>query len=164
CAQDKVPDQAAQLESQGRFTEASAALKAALIQKDLSNQQRKALDFEFDRLHRIRLDFPYTESALYAELKKSVKNLTREDYKQWIEEGCFDSRAIDGQRFFMVASVSNLFFRYPDLSARRLPPKNSSPLEHRYLETCNRIKSTALAEHQPFVLPKRFEVTMSVTA
>ena len=125
---------------------------------------RQQLAFELDRLRRIRLDFPYAEAALFEELKKSVRNLTLREYKQWIAEGRFDSRDIDGERFFMAASVSNLFFRYPELYARRLPPKNSAASEARHWETCVTIKKQALAEQKPYVLPKRFHVTMSVTA
>jgi transglutaminase-like putative cysteine protease len=156
--------QAYRLESQGHFIEAAAVLQLAADRTDATSQQHGQLDFELDRLHRIKLDFPYTESALFAELKKSVRGLTRPEYDQWVKEGRFDSREIDGQRFFMVASVSNLFFRYPELSARRLPPKNSAVLERRHWETSAEIKKQALAEHQSYVLPKRFEVTMTVDA
>ena len=64
----------------------------------------------------------------------------------------------------MVASVSNLFFRHPELSARRLPPRNTVKLETRHWETCVAIKKEALIKKQPYVLPKRFHVTMTATA
>jgi transglutaminase-like putative cysteine protease len=163
-AQDIAIDRASRLESQGSFTEASAVLQSALDGKDLSTRQREQLEFELDRLRRIKLDFPYIESALFAELKKSVKDLSRQEYQQWVQEGRFDSREIDGQRFFMVASVSNLFFRYPELRARRLPPKNNASLETHQWETCEQIKKQALATHSPYVLPKRFQITMTVSA
>jgi transglutaminase-like putative cysteine protease len=163
-AQQGILDQANRLELQGHFAEAAAALRGALDTKEQSIQQRAQLEFELDRLRRIKLDFPYTESLLFDDLKKSVKALTRQEFDQWLREGRFDSREIDGQRYFMAASISNLFFRYPELYARRLPPKNSAALERRHLETCNEIKRTALAQHQPYVLPKRFQVTMTVSA
>ncbi len=163
-AQETDFDRASRLESQGSFVEASLALQVALNRKDLPAQARGRLEFEIDRLRRIRLDFPYSESALFAELNKSVKNLTLQEYRQWVRENRFDSRDIDGHRFFMVASVSNLFFRYPELYARRLPPKNSAALERRHWETCVAIKQEALAQKQPYVQPKRFRVNMTVTA
>ena len=163
-AQQDILSRASLLETQGRFTEASVVLDAALAQTNVPAPRRQQLAFELDRLRRIRLDFPYAEAALFEELKKSVRNLTLREYKQWIAEGRFDSRDIDGQRFFMAASVSNLFFRYPELYARRLPPKNSAASEARHWETCVTIKKQALAEQKPYVLPKRFHVTMSVTA
>jgi transglutaminase-like putative cysteine protease len=163
-AQSGAADRASHLESQGHFAEAGSVLQLALEQKNLPTPQRQQLEFELDRLRRIKLDFPYTDSALFTELRKSVRNLTHEEFDQWVQEGRFDSREIDGQRFFMVASVSNLFFRYPELNARRLPPKNSAALDRRYLDASREIKKQALVTHQPYVLPKRFQVTMTVAA
>lgn len=164
CRGDDIAGRAASLESQGNFAEASVALQAALNQPDLPVPERQRLAFELDRLRRIRLDFPYTESGLFAALKKTVRNLTLPEYEQWMREGRFETRVIDGRRYFMAASVSNLFFRYPELAARRLPPRNTSGLDARHWETCVAIKKQALAEQKPYVLPKRFHVTMRVTA
>lgn len=162
--QTEVVEQASKLEEQGQFTGAALVLHLAMERKDLPSIERERLEFEFDRLRRVRLDYPFTKAALFAELKKSVRNLTLEEYEGWVKEGRFDSRTIDGQRFFMSASISNLFFRYPDLYARRLPPKNSPSLDSRHWETCVAIKKQALAEKQPYVLPKQFHVNMAVTA
>src|SRR5207247_463995 len=118
-------------------------LTSALRDKSLTAPQRKTLEFDLDRLERIKQDFPYTKEALFAELKKSVKNLTAKEYDQWIAEGRFDSREIDGKRYFMGTSVSNLFFRYPELNPRRIPPKNTAPLEKARWETCAAIKKAA---------------------
>src|SRR5579872_2576254 len=118
AAQQRALDQANGLELQGHFAEAASALQAGLDTKDQTAQQRGQIEFELDRLRRIKLDFPYTEALLFDDLKKSVKDLTRREFEQWVQEGRFDSREIDGQRYFMAASVSNLFFRYPELYAR----------------------------------------------
>ena len=163
-AQQQLLDHATRLESQGRFAQAASALRKALDHGELSVPQRAQLEFELDRLHRIRLDYPLTEAALFEDLRKSVKNLTAEEYQDWLREGRFDSREIDGRRYFMVASVSNLFFRYPELNPRRLPARNSGPVERHHLEVCEAIKQAALTQHQPYVLPKHFEITMTVTA
>src|SRR5437867_6008188 len=155
-AQNDVLDQVKQLEPQGQFKKAAAVLTAEIKSKSLAAPQRKTLEFELDRLQRIRQDFPYTKEELFSELKKSVKDLTRKEYEQWIKEGRFDSREIDGKRYFMTSSVSNLFFRYPELNPRRLPPKETAALEKARLESCLAIKKAALEEKKPYVLPKRF--------
>jgi transglutaminase-like putative cysteine protease len=122
------------------------------------------LEFDIDRLERIKKDFPYTQSALFEELRKSVRDLTKAEFESWVAEGRFDSRDIDGKRFFMSASVSNLFFRYPELSSRRLPPKDTAALQKKHWEVSMAIQATARAENKPYVLPKRFEATMRVVA
>ena len=51
-----------------------------------------------------------------------------EEYAQWLKEGRFDYRDIDGTRFYMGDSVRNLYMRYPELE--RAAP---SPQRHRLL-------------------------------
>ena len=152
-----------QLELNGQFKQAAATLTAALQSKSLPAPERKKLEFELDRLERIKKDYSDTKEDLFAGLKKSVKGLTAAEYDQWIAEGRFDTREIDGQRYFMGSSESNLYFRYPELNARRIKPKSTAEEKTR-LEACLAIKKAALAEKKAYVLPKRFHVTMTVTA
>src|SRR5947208_14750773 len=65
------------LELKGHFKEAAQTLSVAL--KTAPPSERKELEFELDRLERIKKDFPYTKDELFAELKNSVKDLTSEE-------------------------------------------------------------------------------------
>ncbi|HSU56562.1 MAG TPA: transglutaminase domain-containing protein [Candidatus Dormibacteraeota bacterium] len=164
AAQKNVREQASQLEVKGQFKEAATLLSRTLDDKSLSSSDRKQLEFERDRLARIKKDFPYTQDELFGELQKSVKGLTRDEFDKWVAEGWFDSREIDGQRQFMSASVSNLFFRHQELEPRRMPAKERAALDQAHLAAVEAIKKAALAEKRPYVLPRRFHVTMTVTA
>ena len=152
------------LESQGRFKDAATALTNALADKSLAASPRKQLEFELDRLDRIRKDYRLTQAALFEELKQSVKDVTAEEFERWIAEGRFDTREIDGEQRFMVSSVSNLFFRYAELESRRIKPKTPATHEQAVLAACQSIQQAARAEGRPYVLPKRFRATMTVTA
>jgi len=163
-AQPKLTDQVDQLEQNGEFKKAAAALSGALSDKSLPQSQRKHLEFELDRLERIKRDYPFSHSDLLKELKAAVKDLTPAEYDQWVREGRFDSRVIDGERRFMASSVSNLYFRYPELSPRRIPPKDTADFERAVWENCTAIRQAARERKTPYVLPKRFEVSMTVTA
>ena len=99
--------------------------------------------------------FPSPKTSLFAELKGSLKSLTAEEYDGWLAEGRFESRDIDGQRFFALNSVSNLYFRYPELSDRRMPPKDTAALQKARLESCTAIRRASVTEQKPYVLPKR---------
>jgi transglutaminase-like putative cysteine protease len=164
AAQSDIISHAARLEEQGEFTQSELVLTLALEQRGQSESRRAQLDFEKERLRRIRLDFPFTKPELFAELKKCVAHLTEDEFEGWVREGRFDSRIIDGRRYFMVASVSNLFFRYGELNQRRVPARLSESLESRYLQTSAAVKKQATEEHIPYGVPKRFQVTMTVTA
>ena len=156
--------QAAQLEVAGKFNDASNLLTHALASRPPGGLNAK-IGFELDRLQRIRLDFPLTQEALFASLQKSVRGLTTNEFNQWLGEGRFDSRTIDGQVWFESSSVANLFFRHPELEARRLEgEKIDIAGEKGVLAMCRAIKHAAQRDGQPYVLPKRFDVTMTVTA
>ena len=163
-ARPDATSEASRLELQGQFKQAASLLTTALQDKSLPAAERKKLEFELDRLDRIKQDFPLTKEALFADLKESVKSLTAEEYEQWLTEGRFDYRDIDGTRYFMGDSVRNLYMRYPELDARRMHPKDTAALEKARLESVRAIKQAAAAAKTPYVLPKRFHVTMTVTA
>jgi transglutaminase-like putative cysteine protease len=162
--QSNLLEQASRLEQNGHFKRAASLLTNSLANYKPSDGERKAIEFELDRLARIKQDFPLTKKQLFAELKKSLKELTSHEFELWINEGRFDSREIDGERFFMVSSVSNLFFRYPSLNTRRRPPKQTATYEKAVWENCVQIEAAARTNNKPYVLPKRFHVTMTVTA
>jgi transglutaminase-like putative cysteine protease len=163
-AADSAVQRADSLEQQGEFKQAAALLTAAIHQAATNSPERKTLEFELDRLDRIKKDYPYTRNGLFNELQTSVKGLTEPEFDGWVAEGRFDSRVIDGQRRFMVSSISNLYFRYPDLNPRRTPPKDTTKVDVASWETVVAIKKAAREQKTPYVLPKRFRVDMMVTA
>jgi transglutaminase-like putative cysteine protease len=71
---------------------------------------------------------------------------------------------IDGARRFVGTSVSNLFFRHPELNPRRLPPKDDVAYHKAVLKNVRAIKKATAHEKNPYVLPTRFECNMTVTA
>lgn len=150
------------LEEAGRFSQAATALRAGIANTNTRPTERRNLEFELDRLDRIRLDFPLTRAALFEKLKAAVRGLTAGEFAGWITEKRFDVRLIDGEERFMVSSVANLFWRYPELNPRRTPPKDES-FQKALWTNCVAIKEAAARAHQPFVLPKTFDVTMTVS-
>ncbi len=142
-AQNQFIGKVGQLEVEGNFKQATILLNERLALPSLAQNERKSLEFERDRLDRIKKDFPYTTEDLFGELQRSVKGLTRAEYDSWTSEGRFDSRQIDGQRYFMSSSVANLFFRYPELNSRRTPPKPTASLEKAYWQNCVEIKRSS---------------------
>jgi transglutaminase-like putative cysteine protease len=163
-AQDTIIEQASQFELQGKFKQAAGILTNALDDEKLPAADRRQIEFELDRLERIRKDFTLTKEALFSQVQASVKDLTAEEFDRWVAEGRFDNREIDGERRFMRSSARNFFYRFPELDSRRIKPKNSGPHEKAVLAACQSIQQASLAEKKPYVLPKRFRVTMTVTA
>jgi hypothetical protein len=156
-------DRAAQGVANGEFARADAVLASALAVDGLAPETRRALEWERERLRRIRLDYSHTDDSLFAALSQAVRDLTRAEFNRWIREGRFDSRVIDGERRYVASSVSNLFFRHPRLRARRLTAGDAPELPQRFLETARSIREAARTAGTPYVLPRRLEVTMELT-
>lgn len=152
------------LREEGDFKGASALLGAALAGGQLSPADRRTLELERDLLKRIEEDYSLTAEQLFDKLAKSVKDLTREEFENWVAENRFDSWKIDGVSYFVGVSVANLFFRYPELSPRRLQGKDTVSEQKGRLEICRSIKRAALSQHRPYVLPHHFRCTMTVIA
>jgi len=157
-----VLEESFRLEDAGQFTNAEAMLAVAIADKHTAPSERRELEKELDRLPRIRLDYPHTREALFEKLKASVSGLTKEEFEGWIAAKRFDVRVIDGQERFMATSVANLFWRYPELNPRRTPPKLEEAEEDMW-KNAVAIKQAVKSQHTPYVLPKTFEVTMTVT-
>jgi transglutaminase-like putative cysteine protease len=158
-----IVDKANQLTERGDFKGAAALLDEALRQRDLAPARRKQLEFQRDVLDRVRKDYALTKETLFQKLTASVKNLTSEEFDRWLAEGWFDGRVIDGETFFVKPSVSNLFFRHPELNDRRLGAPDTTAVQRQKLEVCRAIKQSAQEQHRPYVLPHQFACTMTVT-
>ena len=156
---------AAALEEEGNFIEATTVLGTALAMQISSPfpEIRKQLEFELDRLDHIRQDYPLTREQLFETLQTSVKGLTEKEFLQWIDEHRFDSRMIDSVEYFMGSSRSNLFFRYPDLESRRINAPDWSRFEQSTWEAVSSIKKAAMERNAPYVLPKTFHNTVTLT-
>ncbi len=155
---------AADLRENGDFKGAAEALTQALQAPGLSQVERKQLEFQHDVLKRIQHDYSLTREDLFRKLSASLKDLTRQEFEQWLAAGWFDGRGIDGQTYYVDTSVSNLYFRHQELKSRRLDGKDDAPEQKRRLEICRAIKETARKEGAPCVLPHRFLCSMTVTA
>lgn len=162
-AQDDVVQRSSALELRGHFLEAARELTAA-IQLEKDSKRQRLLAFELDRLNRIRQDYPYSRAQIWQQLQRSVSNVTTTEFEEWIAKGRFDIRVIDGDSLFNGVSRSNLFWRYPDIAARRINGPNNKEFEERVWTTVQEITASAKSAGTPYVLPKSFHITMKVTA
>ena len=156
-------DRAAGFEADGFFAQAEGILQAQLALTNINWDERRQLEFAADRLGRIRwLDYPLTRERRFSKsCEASVRDLTPKEFEQWIAEKRFDVRTIDGEERFMGSSVANLFFRYPKLNPRRTPPKDEA-FEIPLWQTCHAIREAAEEQGKSQVLPKVFDVTITV--
>jgi len=167
CAQENKPmtviDESRQLLDQGQFSQAETKLKDAINSGNFSGERLDSLRFEYDRIQRIRNDFPLSKEDLFEQLKESIPDLTEQEFDQWIQEGKFDKRVIDGKTWFMYASRSNLFFRNPDIRARRTDAGDPTDDNLRYYTNMQKVKKAAASGMNRYVDPQDYRLTMTVT-
>ncbi|MCL4539381.1 MAG: transglutaminase-like domain-containing protein [Bacteroidetes bacterium] len=165
-AQSKACSEATKLEKEGEFTRATAILEKALYEDSgkISSAEREKMLFQIERMRRIGIDYSLTADQLYAQLERGIKGVTRKEFKKWFREGRFDSRMIDDTLRFVNTSRSNLFFRYPEIAMRRIPPVDEQKRYEAFLSSCRSIDKAADSLGTPYVLPKEFEVKMELTA
>ena len=155
---------AADLRESGDFKGAAEALTQALQTPGLAPAQQKQLEFQRDVLKRIQHDYSLTREELLRKLTASLKDLTGQEFEHWLAQGWFDGRTIDGQTYYVDTSISNLYFRHPELKNRRVNGKDDAPEQKRRLQICRAIKEAARKEGTPYVLPHHFLCSMTVTA
>jgi transglutaminase-like putative cysteine protease len=109
---------------EGEFLKAEKKIKKQLKKDNLTEDTQFQLKYELERIDRIRSDYKQSREEIASSCQKRIKDVTDAEFESWLAEGRFDTKTIDGELRFMNASVSNLFFRYPELNERQVKEKN----------------------------------------
>ena len=162
CSQDRrtVLHTAAELEARGQFAEAAERLESAAHnaprQTAFPSSTNGSGYAAFDSTSDSRI------LCSIATLPDGWTDLSWHEFASWVAEGRFDTRLIEDTLRFFDLSRRNLFWRYPQLNARRMPPPNDSVYEHRLLGTAREIIREATRTGSPLVLPPQFSIRMQV--
>jgi len=164
-AQPILVPRAEEFADRGKSREAAALLRSVMRDSTYrwSSAEQATLAFELDRLRRIRFDYQLTRDELFAQLQRSIVQLSSEEFEGWLAEGRFDSRVFDDTLRFLGVSRSNLFWRYPALNSRLIRKSDDSASQRRLYEACMAIVQTAGSSRSSYVLPKKFTATSRVT-
>jgi len=138
------------------------ALSACVVAAAPGTRAQSALSRE-DMEHRLRYDYSLTREQLFQEAQGALRGLTREEFDAWIKEGRFDKMNFGGEERFLDVGVRNLFFRYPELRARRIGGKDTLAEQRGRLETARAIAKAARESGSAYVLPHHYHATMTVT-
>ncbi len=154
---------AAALRDKGDFKHAFTVLTAALndFESFRGPAQGIALPAGFAETDQAGLSV-HPRGPLQQAGRFRATNLTSQEFDQWVEQGRFDSRMIDGKRKYVGTSVANLFFRYPELRSRRINDKDDIAEQKERMLVGLAIKKAAREKKTPYVLPHYFLCTMSV--
>jgi transglutaminase-like putative cysteine protease len=153
----------------GQFHEASAGIDAALKAPGLSTVTRKALEFQRERMQRMREDFSLTGGEVEARVRKQIPDLSAAEFERWDANGLFEHMYIDGKRLYFNRSPSNLFHLSAEARARSSVPMAfaDSGLSQQFTQQVTAYDTDVIQRSRTTgrssVLPQRVRVTQSVT-
>ncbi|WP_432277799.1 transglutaminase-like domain-containing protein [Lysobacter stagni] len=160
---DAVQRNAARIDA-GQFAAARAEIDAHLAAADIDADTARALEFQRERMRRIRLDFTLSADQARARLRESIPDLREDEFQRWTASNQLEHMVIDGTPYYFNRSVSNLFRVSPEALARRATPfrRNDGPMEN-----ANAYHDKAVAEARAggrtSVAPRRVRVTQAIT-
>jgi len=151
------------LQNQGDFTAADSLIKTYVQEnKPLSENLHRKLMFELERSKRIRNDYRLSEAELMSALQKRMSDFSETEFRQWENEDRFDILIIDGNKRFANPSVSNLFFRYPELRRRRKNYTTYSQTARLVFAQAQELKAMAGTNPDQVRLPRPCRVRQSI--
>ena len=107
-AQTKYTD-VNQLIQNGEFSKAKNLIEQKLNGENLSYEDILNLQFEKERLERIKIDFNKTADDIIKYLQKYYPNVNENDFKKWEDDGSLEFKIIDGKKRYFARAASNLF-------------------------------------------------------
>lgn len=107
-AQTKFSD-VNQLITSGEFSKASYLIDEKIKNENISKSEIANLQFEKERLERIRKDFNKTAEDVLKFIKKYYPNANDVDLTKWEKDGSLEYLLIDGEKRYFSRAASNLF-------------------------------------------------------
>lgn len=160
-----VSESVKQLETDGKFAEAAAAIRAELKTLEAGSPAAIRLQFELDRLDRVKLDHKLTEDDVLNQIRADIPDVTVADLERWVKEGVLEQRVIEGEQRYFNRAVANLFRMSAEARSRRKevpasPGRDTTKELHDHMELV--AKAGAVSE-TGYVLPQRYNVNMTIT-
>ncbi|MEJ2634385.1 MAG: transglutaminase-like domain-containing protein [Calditrichia bacterium] len=165
CQSTSPKSQWSDLIKAGQFTKADSTLQSYLAENGskLSDEDRQDLIWQQEWMKRVRIDYPYNRADIIRQMQKRIADFQPAEFDRWMSEDKFDFRVINGDTLFLYPSVSNLFFRYPDIAKRRLPKPDNSKYEQYFWNNYAKIMEAGKDNPNSTVVPVKFRVHFTIT-
>ncbi|MGI8908018.1 MAG: transglutaminase-like domain-containing protein [Candidatus Sumerlaeaceae bacterium] len=160
---EKSLNEAIALRELGEFEKASRALQVILEQTTPTIEQddRRVVEFEIERIRRIRLDYKLTREKLLQQLRRKITSCSEEEFERFEREGLFDVQLIDGQKRYVNSSASNLLLRVPALR-ERLKSRNPDTMYRRLYNEMLHVRASQALTSSSLLLPRDIGVTYTL--
>jgi transglutaminase-like putative cysteine protease len=114
-----LPDRIRRLEEDGLFEEAVTAINQILREgRRLPSFLKSRLEWELERIRRIRWDYSLSEEEAFALLKERVQGLTRDEFDEWVRRRIIDCIRIEGEIRIFRNFLPNLLRERVEIKSR----------------------------------------------
>jgi transglutaminase-like putative cysteine protease len=93
----------------GEYTKAAQLIDEKISTMKLTHEEICQLQFEKERLDRIRKDFNKTAEDILKYVRNYYPNASEAELKKWEEDGSLEYKIIDGKKWYFARAASNLF-------------------------------------------------------
>lgn len=152
----------------GKFTEAQTMMRKEIASNPgMDPVDRLALEFEIERLDRIRKDFTKTKDDVVKYIRKYIPDVSDEDLKRWEKEKSLEFRIIDGKKWYFSIAAPNLFRINKEAKAiketyEKAHLEKKEP-EYVFVEDAKQIIEATETLKTSLVKPKWFRMTYTLT-
>ena len=152
----------------GDFTKSQIAIRKKLASDpELDPGDRLILEFEIERLDRIRKDFRKTKTDVLEYIRKYIPEVTDKDLKRWEEEKSLEALTIDGKKWYFNRSAPNLFRIDRMAKAIKEAYETNHPIsteeKYSFKKDAEQIIHASETLHKSLVKPRRFRLTYTLT-
>lgn len=159
-----LPERVRRLEEKGCFEEAVRLINKVLTEnKGLPSALRSRLEWEPERIERIKRDYTLSWKEAFKSLKNQIPDLTQKNLEKWIKEGFIECREIEGEVRFFNNFIANLLRDNEEAKKRVKQPDKTSQeianLRHEHIDT---VIEKRKASRSRYVEPVRNRVLMRI--
>lgn len=159
----KLIDDAIASRDRGEFGKATQMLQEVLEQTSATAtaEERRQVEFEIERIRRIRMDYTVTREDLLKQIRDRVPDFADEELDAFEREGKLDVQNIDGRKLYVNSSRSNLFMREAALRQRWEGRKPDTTMR-RLFDHMTAAKAAAAHTRDTIMLPQDYQVTYTL--
>jgi len=115
------------LEEKGLFKEAIHLINKILSEnKELPSMLKSRLEWEPERIERIKKDYMLSRKEAFESLKGKIPDLTHEDFEKWMREGFIEYKEIEGKTKIFNNFLPNLLRDSAEAKKRVTKPDETS--------------------------------------
>lgn len=124
----------------GNFSKASLMIDEKIKENRLSPAEQYELNFQRDRLERIRLDFRKIAEDVLEFVKKYYPDADEKMLERWESDGSLEFKIIDGKKLYFNRAAANLF------RVNKEAKKRKEKIDGVYVSALNKYLSTYIPE------------------